>query len=116
MLSHAGMSVAKVQVTSADRYRTTAARGVNIMALFETKKLLIGALFGLVIFVAGSNDVNAQSRRDIERERQRIEREERRLDRQRGRNRQSGEIGRASGRERGRVVTGVAECSVRAPR
>ena len=67
------------------------------MALLKTKKFMIGAIFGLVVFVAGISDVNAQSRRDIERERQRIEREERRLEKQRGRNRQSG-VGRVTER------------------
>ncbi len=59
----------------------------NMMALFDIKKLGIAAALGFVIFIAGTEDVSAQSRREVERERQRVEREQRRLDRQRDRNR-----------------------------
>ena len=42
------------------------------------EKIGIGIFFGLVLLLVSSSEVNAQSRRDIERERQRIERENQR--------------------------------------
>jgi hypothetical protein len=45
------------------------------MSLFSIKKIAFAAAFGLAVLVSASSDVNAQSRREIERERQRIERE-----------------------------------------
>ncbi len=45
------------------------------MALFNVKKIVFAATFGLAVLFAASSEVHAQSRRQIERERQRIERE-----------------------------------------
>jgi hypothetical protein len=45
------------------------------MSLFNLKRTAFAAVFGLAVLMAASSDVNAQSRREIERERQRIERE-----------------------------------------
>jgi hypothetical protein len=45
------------------------------MSLFSVKKIAFASAFGLAVLVSASSDVNAQSRREIERERQRIERE-----------------------------------------
>ena len=53
------------------------------MSLFKIRTMVIGAAIGMTILIAGSNDVSAQTRREIERERQRIEREQQRIDRQR---------------------------------
>jgi len=53
------------------------------MSLFKFKNIAIMAAMGLMLLVVGSSDVNAQTRREIERERQRIEREQRRISRQR---------------------------------
>ena len=52
------------------------------MTLVNIKKLLLTATFGLAILIVGSTDANAQSRREIERERQRIERENAQYQRQ----------------------------------
>ncbi|HEX6124178.1 MAG TPA: hypothetical protein VFZ23_02280 [Pyrinomonadaceae bacterium] len=57
------------------------------MSLFNFKKIAIGLALGLTIAIAGNGEANAQSRREIERERQRIEREQRRIDRARRNNR-----------------------------
>ena len=48
------------------------------MSLLGMRKFVVGFAIGMTFLVVGSSDVNAQSRRDIERERQRIEREQRR--------------------------------------
>lgn len=48
------------------------------MSLLGMRKLAVGFAIGMTFLIVGSSDVNAQSRRDIERERQRIEREQRR--------------------------------------
>ena len=53
------------------------------MSLFKFKNIAIMAAMGLMLLVVGSSDVNAQTRREIERERQRIERDQRRIARQR---------------------------------
>ena len=52
------------------------------MTLVNIKKLLLTATFGLAILIVGSTAANAQSRREIERERQRIERENAQYQRQ----------------------------------
>ena len=52
------------------------------MALFDIKKLLVTAGLGLAVLGAANTDVNAQSRREIERERQRIQRENARYEQQ----------------------------------
>jgi hypothetical protein len=57
------------------------------MALFNIKKIAIAATFGLAVLIAGSSEVSAQSRREIERERQRIERENARYRNDQRRNR-----------------------------
>ena len=54
---------------------------------FDIKRLIIGAVFAVMLVFLGSSDVSAQSRREIERERQRIERERERYRRS---NRNSG--------------------------
>ena len=48
------------------------------MSVLGIRKLAVGFAIGMTFLIVGSSDVNAQSRRDIERERQRIEREQRR--------------------------------------
>lgn len=66
------------------------------MAIIHIKKLFITGTIGLMLLLIGS-EANAQSRRELERERQRIERENQRLERQRRNrrtNRQSGAIPR----------------------
>ena len=57
------------------------------MTLFEIKKIALTTAFGLALLVVASTDANAQSRRDIERERQRIERENARYQRDQRRDR-----------------------------
>jgi len=57
------------------------------MSLHRFRKLAVGFAIGMTFLIVGSSDVNAQSRRDIERERQRIEREQRRNNQVRGNNR-----------------------------
>jgi hypothetical protein len=68
------------------------------MALFNIKKVILAAGFSLAILMAANADVNAQSRRDIERERQRIERENARYEREQQRryrsNRSSSNVSR----------------------
>jgi len=58
-----------------------------MMAFLNIKKIAIAATFGLAVLVVASTDANAQSRREIERERQRIERENARYQRDVRRNR-----------------------------
>ena len=48
------------------------------MSVLGIRKLAVGFAIGMTFLIVGSSDVNAQSRRDIERERQRIEGEQRR--------------------------------------
>lgn len=55
------------------------------MSLFTIKKGLIGLSIALMIVVFGGSEANAQSRREVERERQRIERENARWERERQR-------------------------------
>lgn len=50
-------------------------------ALLDFRKGILTAAFGLAILLVANVDANAQSRRDIERERQRIERENARYQR-----------------------------------
>jgi len=59
------------------------------MKLSNLKNVLIGGAIGLVMIVVASMDVNAQSRREMERERQRIERDNARYQREQRRNRTS---------------------------
>jgi len=63
------------------------------MSGLNFKRLGIGAIATVVIFLAGASDASAQSRREIERERQRIERENARYQRNVRRNR-SGSVTR----------------------
>lgn len=53
------------------------------MALFDIKKLILSAGIGLVVLLAANINADAQSSRQIERERQRIERENARYQRER---------------------------------
>lgn len=62
------------------------------MALFDIKKILVGAGIAMVVFVAGADDASAQTRRQIERERQRIERENARYRRERERQYRNGSV------------------------
>lgn len=55
------------------------------MSLFTIKKGLVGLSVALMIVLFGSSETNAQSRREIERERQRVERENARWERERQR-------------------------------
>ena len=68
------------------------------MALFNIKKVILAAGFSFAILMAANADVNAQSRRDIERERQRIERANARYEREQQRryrsNRSSSNVSR----------------------
>jgi hypothetical protein len=45
------------------------------MGFLNMKKTILGILVGVVVMLAASADVSAQSRRELERERQRIERD-----------------------------------------
>jgi hypothetical protein len=54
--------------------RETRTRG-DTMALFNIKKIAFGMFLAVVVVLAANSDINAQSRRELERERQRIERE-----------------------------------------
>ena len=55
------------------------------MRLFNSKKLVLTGIFGVGLLTVLQVDANAQSRREIERERQRIERENARYERERAR-------------------------------
>ena len=55
------------------------------MGMFNIKKFMFAGAVGFVMLVGLSVDTNAQSRRDMERERQRIERENARYQRERQR-------------------------------
>lgn len=59
------------------------------MSLRNIRKITVGFAIGLTVLIVGSGDVNAQSRRDTERERQRIEREQRRQRQARGTERET---------------------------
>ena len=53
------------------------------MSLFDIRKIAVGLALGFAVLIMGSGEVNAQSRRELERERQRIQRQQERLARQR---------------------------------
>ena len=74
------------------------------MALFNIKKIAIAATFGLAVLIAGSSEVSAQSRREIERERQRIERENARYRNDQRRNRNTRNASSVSRRTEQRVA------------
>jgi hypothetical protein len=74
------------------------------MALFNIKKIAIAATFGLAVLIAGSSEVSAQSRREIERERQRIERENARYRNDQRRNRNTRNASGVSRRTEQRVA------------
>lgn len=72
--------------------------------LFDFRKGLLTAVFGLAILIGANVDANAQSRRDIERERQRIERENARYQREQRRYRDNRNDSRVSRRTEQRVA------------
>jgi hypothetical protein len=55
------------------------------MSGLDLRKMVIAGVIGLMVFIIGSSDATAQSRREIERERQRIARENARIQRERQR-------------------------------
>ena len=61
----------------------TRAQGEEKMTILRLKKLTFVAFVASVLLLIGSSDVNAQSRRELERQRQRIEREQRQIERER---------------------------------
>src|SRR6476660_8319220 len=74
-----------------------AVQGRRTMRFLSIKKFGFGIFIGLVFILAANSDVNAQSRRDLERERQRIERENARYQRNNRSYRSNGQTARQAG-------------------
>lgn len=82
----------------------------EIMRSIGLKHLAITGFLGSLLLVAGASEANAQSRREIERERQRIERQQRRANRdvrrQQRQNRDDGYYGNDRDYRNGSVYNG----------